>query len=154
MGYVRVCYYTNWSQFRPAPSRFLAEDINPFLCTHIVFAFANVQGNSIVPIEFNDEEMYGRLVALREANPSLRILLALGGWLAGGTQFSQLVSSEENMIEFANNAIGFLRTFNMDGLDIDWEYPADTERGSIPADRIRFTRLLQNNSIVPIESNK
>ena len=86
---------------------------------------------------------YRRLVALKEANPRLRILLAVGGWLAGGSQFSTLVRSDASMIEFVNNAISYLRRFGFDGLDIDWEYPGDTQRGSEPADRIRFTRLLQ-----------
>ena len=82
-------------------------------------------------------------MALKEANPKLRILLALGGWLAGGSQFSALVASDESMIEFVNNAITYLRRFGFDGVDIDWEDPGDTQRGSEPADRIRFTRLLQ-----------
>merc|ERR1719412_621090 len=33
-GYKVVCYYTNWSQYRPKKGKFLPEDIDPFLCTH------------------------------------------------------------------------------------------------------------------------
>ena len=39
-GYVRVCYYTSWTQYRPGAGRFLPENVDPFLCTHVVFAFA------------------------------------------------------------------------------------------------------------------
>ena len=39
-GYVRVCYYTSWAQYRPGAGRFLPENVDPFLCTHVVFAFA------------------------------------------------------------------------------------------------------------------
>ena len=38
-GYKVVCYYTNWSQYRPKKGKFLPEDIDPFLCTHVIFAF-------------------------------------------------------------------------------------------------------------------
>ena len=39
-GYVRVCYNTSWAQYRPGAGRFLPENVDPFLCTHVVFAFA------------------------------------------------------------------------------------------------------------------
>lgn len=32
-----VCYYTNWSQYRVKEGKFLPEDIDPFLCTHIIY---------------------------------------------------------------------------------------------------------------------
>ena len=38
-GYKVVCYYTNWSQYRPKKGKFLPEDIDPHLCTHVIFAF-------------------------------------------------------------------------------------------------------------------
>jgi len=34
-----VCYYTNWSQYRPKVGKFLPEDIPADLCTHVIFAF-------------------------------------------------------------------------------------------------------------------
>ena len=54
---------------------------------------------------------------------------------------SQTVSSRNNMRSFAANAIEYLHRYNFDGLDIDWEFPAD--RGSPPEDKERFTQLLQ-----------
>ncbi|KAK7112967.1 hypothetical protein V1264_012337 [Littorina saxatilis] len=143
VGYIRVCYYTNWSQFRPSPTPFTPEDIDPSLCSHIIFAFGDLQGTRIETTEFNDEELYKRLVELKKSNPKLRVMLSVGGWLAGGRQFSSLVTSDDSMLEFVNNAIAYLRRFNLDGLDVDWEYPGDTQRDSEAADRIRFTRLLQ-----------
>lgn len=142
-GYLRVCYYTNWSQFHPGPSRFLPGHVDPTLCTHIVFAFAEVRGTGIETTEFNDAQMYRRLAALKDGHPKLKVLLSVGGWRAGGAQFSALVASEDTMIDFVNNVIAFLRRYNLDGLDVDWEYPGDLQRGSEPADRMRYTRLLQ-----------
>ncbi|XP_076459993.1 chitinase-3-like protein 1 [Babylonia areolata] len=142
-GYVRVCYYTNWAQFRAPPARFVAEDVDPFLCTHIVFAFAGIHGSRIEPTEFNDEDMYRRLLALKTTNPALRVLLSVGGWRAGGASFSQLVSSRESMLRFVGSATRFLRRHGLDGLDLDWEFPGDGEQGGSPGDRVSFTRLLQ-----------
>jgi len=50
-NYVRVCYYTNWAQYRPAPMKFFPEDVDPFLCTHIIYSFAKL-GQSKLLIYF------------------------------------------------------------------------------------------------------
>ena len=53
--YKRVCYYTNWSQYRKNGGRFLPANIDPFLCTHIVFAFAKLDHKGqLAPYEWND----------------------------------------------------------------------------------------------------
>jgi chitinase len=51
---MRVCYYTNLSQYRPNGAKFTAENINPFLCSHIIYAFAKLDGNNLGAYEWND----------------------------------------------------------------------------------------------------
>lgn len=54
VGYKRVCYYTNWSQYRPDPAKFFPNNIDPFLCTHMVFAFSKFEGKILATYEWND----------------------------------------------------------------------------------------------------
>ena len=42
---------------------------------------------------------------------------------------------------FAYNAVEYLHRYNFDGLDVDWEFPADG--GSPAGDKQRFTDLLK-----------
>ncbi len=54
---MRGCYYTNWAQYRAEPAAYFPEDIDPELCSHIFYAFADMEGNRLVTSEWNDEEM-------------------------------------------------------------------------------------------------
>jgi GH18 family chitinase len=49
-----MCYYTNWSVYRTGDGRFSVQDIDPNLCTHIIYSFAKVQGNGLGTTEGND----------------------------------------------------------------------------------------------------
>lgn len=80
--YKKICYVTNWSQYRQGSARFLPENVDPFLCTHIIYAFAYIDKNTLTirTIEENDEEMYKRVNDLKYKNPKLKTMLAIGGW--------------------------------------------------------------------------
>lgn len=82
---------------------------------------------------------------LKRTNPSLKIMLSVGGWNARSQAFSEIVSSRQNMVEFTSNSINFIRQYGFDGLDIDWEYP--TVRGGKQGDRDGFTQLVKVNLI-------
>ena len=53
-GYRLVCYYEDWSQYRPGVERMTPADIDPNLCTHINYAFANLTDGVLAPKEWND----------------------------------------------------------------------------------------------------
>jgi hypothetical protein len=52
----RVCYITNWSRYRTGEAKFEIEYIDPFMCTHIIYAYATVDDHKpeIIPIQKED----------------------------------------------------------------------------------------------------
>ncbi|CAG5080888.1 Oidioi.mRNA.OKI2018_I69.PAR.g9729.t1.cds [Oikopleura dioica] len=149
-----VCYYTNWSQYRPGSGKFLPEDIDPNLCTHLVFSFAKMcnsaAGWTLCPYEWNDMDetwadgLYTRMRNLKNQNSSLKVLLAVGGWNHGSTGFVEMASSTANIDAFITNSMAFVNNIGYDGLDLDWEYPAKTTvDSSPPADYQNFQTLCE-----------
>lgn len=55
-AYKFVCYYTNWAQYRNGAGKFFPENIDPKLCTHVIYSFAKLRGNQLHPFEWNDDD--------------------------------------------------------------------------------------------------
>ena len=79
----------------------------------------------------------------RQLSCTVSFIYCLGGWNHEKLpRFSRMVRSKATRSVFIQSVISYLTRHRLDGISIDWEYPA--HRGtSVPEDKQRFTFLLK-----------
>lgn len=112
--------------------------------TRINYAFANIKDGRIVEGFPTDPANFATLNAQRKQNPSLTILVSVGGWLWSGN-FSDTVLTKQSRKDFIDSVVAFIERYNLDGLDIDWEYPGQVGAGNRfrPEDKQNYTAVLR-----------
>ena len=115
-------------------------NVDAFLLDFVIYAFAEIKSDGTL---FIPTPRYLRqLLALRQDNPDLRVIVAIGGW--GQDGFSDAAQTPSSRYNFAREINALIKQYNLDGIDIDWEYPANSAAGikSRPEDKENFTLLL------------
>ncbi|GCB84750.1 hypothetical protein scyTo_0025369, partial [Scyliorhinus torazame] len=64
-AYRLVCYFTNWAQYRRGPAKYKIDDLDPCLCTHLIYAFAGMKDNKITTFDTNDLTLYHSFNSLK-----------------------------------------------------------------------------------------
>lgn len=154
-----VAYYIEWGiygrDYHPA-------DMPLEKITHVNYAFANIGDDGRIAIgdpwaavqrtypgDTWDQPYAGTYNqlnnVLRAQYPHIKTLISVGGWTWSG-RFSDVALTEASRSLFAESCVEFIRTYNFDGVDVDWEYPVEgglagnTKR---PEDGVNYTLLLQ-----------
>jgi chitinase len=111
--------------------------------THINYAFANIKDGEVVEGFARDAENFKILADLRRAHPHLRILVSVGGWTWSGG-FSDAVLTAESRRRFVESAVRFVVRHDLDGFDVDWEYPGlrGLDNPHRPEDKQNFTAVM------------
>lgn len=123
--YKVVCYFTNWAWYRQGLGKYLPEDIDAKLCTHIVYGFAVLDRDTLTIKPHDtwadfDNRFYERVVAYKKKG--VKVTVAIGGWNdSAGDKYSRLVRDAVARARFIKYIIEFIEKHNFDGLDLDWE---------------------------------
>ncbi|KAK6350504.1 hypothetical protein TWF718_003695 [Orbilia javanica] len=155
--YRTVGYYVDWAiygrNFRP-------QDLNAKQYTHILFAFAKINGqtgeiglsNPWADTDIHWDEpwdqpgnnlfgIFWQLYKLKRANRKLKVMLSIGGWTySQNGDLPSGASTPERRDTFARTAVEMVRDFGLDGIDIDWEYPNDATEAANLVDLLKRVR--------------
>ena len=129
-------YYKQWAIYGP---NYHIRDIPFQQATHIVYQSADIdeEFNVIVSDEYADinhsypdndpkkdlfQGSLGELYKAKQKHPNLRTIISIGGW-GRSNYYSELASSVESRNHFALSALKFLRTYHLNGIEIDWPAP-------------------------------
>lgn len=139
-----VCYFASWTIYRPGNGKFAAANVDPNLCTHILYAFVGLNEDGSVMV-LDDWEATGlheieNLQALKQQNGNLKIILSMGGWNEGSEKYSRVAADAGKRNTMVQSVLSYVNQWSMDGFDLDWEYP--NQRGGNEADRQNFITLL------------
>lgn len=123
----------------PEPAQLTASKLD---VVNFAFAKVSTEGQVYLPDTVDPAHLHA-LVGKRAENPELKVVLSIGGWGAGN--FSEAVADEAARNRFIDSGMALLHRFDLDGLDIDWEYPSlgDADISHSPDDRRNFTLLLE-----------
>ncbi|KAI8071561.1 glycoside hydrolase superfamily [Gongronella butleri] len=119
-----VGYFPNWLY-----AKYPATSINFDKYTHINYAFAVMVSGS-TPTYTDPSEVQTQLPQLVQAAhaKSTKVLLSIGGW-SGCLTFSTMSADANQRKTFINWVTNEIKTYNLDGVDIDWEYPGSVGAG-------------------------
>ncbi|KAL7648229.1 UNVERIFIED_CONTAM: hypothetical protein RMT77_000132 [Armadillidium vulgare] len=122
-----VCYFTNWAWYRPDIGKYMPEDIDPDLCTHINYGFATLSYDELIMKPYDswadiDNEFYAKVTAY--SSYGIKVLISLGGWNdSAGDKYHRLATDPAARANFITNALAFVNQYGFGGIDLDWEYP-------------------------------
>jgi len=109
-------YYPSWGK-----STLPAQNLAMNNLTHVIHSF--VIPGSDGSLDYDADFIYPQLNTKVHA-AGKKITFALGGW-GGSDGFSAMAASAPSRETFINNIITFCLRNNYDGVDIDWEHPAN-----------------------------
>lgn len=168
-AYNIVTYYASWARSETGRN-YKPADVDYSKFTRINYAFTDLcwqkigtygkpcqdqqiplqknyvhDGEMIISDPDNDLPNLSEFMTIKAEHPELKLLASAGGW-SWSDNFSHMAATEVTRQIFANSVVEFLREYQFDGIDIDWEYPVEGgEEGNAvsPDDKQNFTLMTE-----------
>ncbi|KAJ2830441.1 hypothetical protein IWW50_000285 [Coemansia erecta] len=123
-----VGYYATWKKAQTE-----GVDFSKYTHINIAFAIPNADGT------FTLDESF----ALPEAVTMIRgkgakVLISIGGW-TGSNLISAIMSDDTTNKKFLTSIVDYVKTNDLDGVDLDWEYPGKSGAKCNPFDEANDT---------------
>ncbi|MCE2572406.1 glycosyl hydrolase family 18 protein [Motilimonas eburnea] len=152
-----MAYYKQWGIYSP---NYHIKDVPGTQITHLVYQSAKFDSEGTVEVgdEYADLNLqypdadenlpfsgnFGQMVSLKKIYPHIKTIISIGGW-GRSEHYSNIAADPQLRADFAKSAIEFMKYYQFDGIEIDWNFPVITQRAKqhgLEADKQNFTLLL------------
>lgn len=145
----KVAYYQAGNLMYRRCNRITPSDIIPRDLTHLIYAFVFINPSTFEVEPENgpqDRALYYQFTALK--TPSTQTWFSVGGYGFSDpgnsfTTWSELCANPGSRAMFITSLINFMSSWGFQGVDIDWEYPVESNRGGRPIDTANLNSLIQ-----------
>ena len=128
-----VAYYPSWRFTEYPPSRIPADKVTVI---NYAFIMPSTTGECVLENPQDSRNHFSALQLLKKTNPNLKIMASVGG--AGlDKEFIAATANPTLLNRFVNSCVELVKTYKLDGMDVDWEYPE-------AAQKTTFTTLITN----------
>ena len=121
---IKVAHFEAWNNNRECLTMDV-DQIDTSIYTHIHFAFADITPGDF-KVDISNEKISEQFQIFKGMT-GVKKIISLGGWdfstLPGTFQILRNAVLPANRDKFKNNLIAFMNEHNLDGIDLDWEYP-------------------------------
>ncbi|KAJ1946615.1 hypothetical protein EC988_005519 [Linderina pennispora] len=107
-----VGYYPSWKR-----QHMSSVDFSKYTHMNMAFAIPASDGS----FSFEGDWFLPQVVSDLH-NKGVKVLISLGGW-TGSNLLSGIMKSDSTRKSLITSIIGYLDTYSLDGIDLDWEYP-------------------------------
>jgi GH18 family chitinase len=158
-----IGYFTSWRHGKNGQPAYLVSDIPWDRVTHLNYAFAHIDAAGhlsvgadgannpstgmewpgVIGAELDPslpfKGHFNLLARYKRAHPKVKTLISIGGWAESGGFFPLTVRADGSINQpaidgFADSVVAFLRRYQFDGADIDYEYPTSMSGAGNPID--------------------
>ncbi|KAJ2180382.1 hypothetical protein GGF45_001996, partial [Coemansia sp. RSA 551] len=109
---VVVGYYASWKQ-----QQTVGVDFSKYTHINLAFGIPNADGTFV----FDETLAIPETVSTIRAKGA-KVLVAIGGW-SGSSLISTILKDETANANFMTNIVNYVKANDLDGVDLDWEYP-------------------------------
>lgn len=113
--------------FRQGNGSFGPEQVDPSLCTHIIYSWANLDPKTYklvpgIPELDIENDFYGKIAELKQTG--VKVILGAGGLKdSEDDKWKRMASTHGNRKIFIDSLFDMLHRWNFDGVQIAWQYP-------------------------------
>ncbi|KAJ2415386.1 hypothetical protein H4218_000912 [Coemansia sp. IMI 209128] len=117
---------------------------------NIAFAFASESGNitfegNVVNSTMTSDQNARAMIADGQKN-GVKMLVAVGGQGNFSNHLALALSTPSGQSTFVSNAMSFVKSYGLDGIDVDWEYPTNLQDAENLLSTLQATRQALDSS--------